>query len=160
MNILRPGQNYGWPVVSDGRYYAGPKVSPVPFKDGMTRPHISYVPSIAPGGMVFYTGDKFPGWKRNLFLGSMRMSNSPRTGHIERIVFNENWEVIRTEMLLLDLHQRIRDVEQSPDGYLYVITDEGADSVLMRLEPAAGLSQAKRKRRDPWGLAPLIPGDR
>lgn len=135
VNILRAGQNYGWPVVSDGRYYSGPKVSPVPFHDGMTRPHISYVPSIAPGGMVFYTGDKFPGWQRNLILGSMRMSNSPRTGHLERIVFNENWEMIRSEMLLLDLHQRIRDVEQSPDGYLYVITDEGTDSVLMKLEP-------------------------
>lgn len=138
VNILRPGQNYGWPVVSDGRYYSGTKVSTVPYKDGMTRPHISYVPSIAPGGMVFYTGDKFPGWQRNLFVGAMRMSNSPRTGHLERIVFNENWEVIRSEMLLFDLHQRIRDVEQSPDGYLYVITDEGADSVLLRLSPGAG----------------------
>ena len=137
VNILRPGQNYGWPVVSDGRYYSGTKVSTVPYKDGMTRPHISYVPSIAPGGMVFYTGDKFPGWQRNLFVGAMRMSNSPRTGHLERIVFNENWEVIRSEMLLFDLHQRIRDVEQSPDGYLYVITDEGADSVLLRLSPGA-----------------------
>ena len=136
VNILRAGQNYGWPVVSDGRYYAGPKVSgEMPVHEGMTRPHISYVPSIAPGGMVFYTGDKFPGWKRNLFLGSMRMSNSPRTGHIERIVFNNNWEVIRSEMLLLDLHQRIRDVDQSPDGYLYAITDEGADSVLLKIEP-------------------------
>lgn len=135
INVLKPGQNYGWPVVSDGRYYSGTKVSPVPFKDGLTRPHISYVPSIAPGGMLFYTGDKFPGWKGNLFVGSMRMSNSPRTGHLERIVFNENWEVVRSEMLLFDLHQRIRDVEQSPDGYLYVITDEGADSVLMKIEP-------------------------
>jgi len=136
VNILRPAQNYGWPVVSDGRYYAGPKVSgEMPVHDGMTRPHISYVPSIAPGGMVFYTGDKFPGWKRNLFLAAMRMSNSPRTGHIERIVFNENWEVIRSEMLLRDRHQRIRDVDQSPDGYLYAITDEGADSVLLKLEP-------------------------
>jgi len=137
VNILRPGQNYGWPLVSDGRYYAGTKVSAVPFRDGMTRPHISYVPSIAPGGMVFYTGDKFPGWQRNLFLGAMRMSNSPRTGHIERIVFNDSWEVVRSQMLLFDLHQRIRDVEQSPDGYLYVVTDEGADSVLMRLSPGA-----------------------
>jgi aldose sugar dehydrogenase len=137
VNILRPGQNYGWPVVSDGRYYSGTKVSPVPFHDGMTRPHISYVPSIAPGGMVFYTGDKFPGWKGNLLLGSMRMSNSPRTGHIERIVFNANWEVVRSEMLLLDLHQRIRDIEQAPDGTLLAMTDEGADSVLLRIEPGA-----------------------
>jgi glucose/arabinose dehydrogenase/cytochrome c5 len=136
VNILRPGQNYGWPLVSDGRYYSGRKVSgETPYKEGTVRPHISYVPSIAPGGMVFYTGDKFPGWKKNLFLGAMRMSNSPRTGHIERIVFNDNWEVIRSEMLLLDLHQRIRDVEQSPDGYLWAVTDEGADSVLLKLEP-------------------------
>ena len=103
----------------------------------MTRPHISFVPSIAPGGMVFYTGDKFPAWKRNLFLGAMRMSEAPRTGHLIRIVFNENWEMVRSEMLLFDLHQRIRDVEQSPDGYLYVITDEGADSVLLRLAPGS-----------------------
>jgi glucose/arabinose dehydrogenase/mono/diheme cytochrome c family protein len=138
INVLKAGQNYGWPIVSDGRYYSGTKVSPVPYKDGLTRPHISYVPSIAPGGMLFYTGDKFPGWKGNLFVGSMRMSNSPRTGHLERIVFNEKWEVVRSEMLLFDLHQRIRDIEQSPDGYLYVVTDEGADSVLMKIEPGPG----------------------
>jgi aldose sugar dehydrogenase len=137
INVLKAGQNYGWPIVSDGRYYSGTKVSPVPYKDGLTRPHISYVPSIAPGGMLFYTGDKFPGWKGNLFVGSMRMSNSPRTGHLERIVFNEKWEVVRSEMLLFDLHQRIRDIEQSPDGYLYVITDEGTDSVLMKIEPGS-----------------------
>jgi glucose/arabinose dehydrogenase/mono/diheme cytochrome c family protein len=135
VNVLKAGQNYGWPVVSDGRYYSGTKVSTVPYKEGMTRPHISYVPSIAPGGMVFYTGDKFPGWKGNLFLGAMRMSNAPRTGHLQRIVFNDEWEVVRSEMLLFDLHQRIRDVEQGPDGYLYVMTDEGADSALMRLSP-------------------------
>jgi len=137
INVLKPGRNYGWPLVSDGRYYSGAKISPVPYMEGLTRPHISYVPSIAPGGMLFYTGDKFPAWKGNLFVGAMRMSNSPRTGHLERIVFNEKWEVVRSEMLLFDLHQRIRDVEQSPDGYLYVITDEGADSVLMKIEPGA-----------------------
>ncbi len=135
VNVLRAGQNYGWPLVSDGRYYAGAKVSAIPHRDGMTRPHISYVPSIAPGGMVFYTGDKFPKWKGNLFVGAMRMSNAPRTGHLQRIVFNDEWEVVRSEMLLFDLHQRIRDVEQGPDGYLYVMTDEGADSALMRLSP-------------------------
>jgi glucose/arabinose dehydrogenase/cytochrome c5 len=135
VNVLRAAQNYGWPEISDGRYYSGIKVSPEPSKEGVTRPHISYVPSIGPSGMVFYTGDKFPAWKNNLFLGSMRMGESPRTGHIERIVFNENWEVIRNEMLLLDLHQRVRDIAQGPDGYLYVITDEGSNSVLLRLEP-------------------------
>jgi aldose sugar dehydrogenase len=136
INILRPAQNYGWPEINDGRYYSGRKVSPEPSKPGVTRPHISYTPSIAPSGMMFYTGDKFPTWKNNLFVGSMRMGETPRTGHIERLVFNDNWEVIRNEMLLLDLHQRIRDIEQSPDGYIYVITDEGMNSALLKLEPA------------------------
>ena len=135
VNILRAGQNYGWPVLSDGRFYGGKPISNVGYKDGITRPHLSYVPSIAPSGMVFYTGDKFPAWKNNLFIGAMRMGETPRTGHIQRVVFNEKWEAVRNEMLLLDLHQRIRDVEQSPDGYLYAITDEGADSVLLRLAP-------------------------
>ena len=135
VNILRAGQNYGWPVSSEGRYYGGKSISLLPIQDGITRPHISYVPSIAPGGLTFYTGDKFPGWKGNLFVAAMRMGEAPRTGHIERIVFNSNWEPVRNEMLLLDLHQRIRDVEQGPDGYLYAITDEGVDSVLLKLEP-------------------------
>ncbi len=135
VNILRPGQNYGWPVLSDGRYYGGKPISDTPHKDGITRPHLSYVPSIAPGGMVFYTGDKFPAWKNNLFMAGMRMGETPRTGHIQRVVFNEKWESVRNEMLLLDLHQRIREVEQGPDGYIYATTDEGADSVLLRLEP-------------------------
>ena len=135
VNILRPAQNYGWPHINDGRYYSGTKVSPEPSREGITRPHISYTPSIAPGGMVFYTGDKFPAWRNNLFIGSMRMGEAPRTGHIERLVFNDKWEVIRNEMLLLDLHQRIRDIAQGPDGYLYVITDEGMNSALLKLEP-------------------------
>lgn len=135
VNILRGGQNYGWPIVSDGRFYGGSSISPVPFKEGITRPHLTYVPSIAPGGLAFYTGDKFPAWKGNLFIAALRMGEAPRTGHIERVVFNDKWEPVRNEMLLLDLHQRIRDVKQSPDGYLYVITDEGADSVLLKLEP-------------------------
>ena len=135
VNVLRVGQNYGWPILSDGRYYAGQKVNDVPFQEGLVRPYISYVPSIAPGGILFYTGDKFPAWQKNLFIGSMRLGSTPRTGHLQRLVFNDDWEVIRREMLLVDLHQRIRDVEQSPDGYLYVITDEGEQSALMKLSP-------------------------
>jgi len=137
INILRPGLNYGWPLISDGRYYSGRKVSDIPYREGLTRPHISYVPSIAPGGMIFYTGDRFPAWKGNLFVGSMRMSNAPRTGHLERIVFNDRWEVVRSEMLLVDFHQRIRDVEQGPDGAIYVITDEGPTSAVMKIEPGS-----------------------
>ena len=72
VNILKPGKNYGWPVVSDGRDYRGPYLSVSPYKEGMERPHIVWVPSIALSGMVFYTGDRFPNWKRNLFVGGMR----------------------------------------------------------------------------------------
>ena len=137
VNILRAGQNYGWPVASEGRYYNGVQVPERPVQAALTAPHIGFVPSIAPGDVVFYNGDKFPAWKGNLFIGAMRFSEAPRTGHLLRIVLNEAGEQVRSEMLLTDLHQRIRSVAQGPDGYLWVTTDEGADSVLMRLEPGA-----------------------
>ena len=66
VNIIKAGKNYGWPVVSDGRDYRGPYMSASPYKEGMERPHVVWVPSIALSGMVFYTGDRFPNWKRNL----------------------------------------------------------------------------------------------
>jgi aldose sugar dehydrogenase len=136
VNILKAGQNYGWPVVSEGRYYAGPKVSPVSDRAGIASPHLAFVPSIAPGNLIFYTGDRFPNWKGNLFIGAMRFNEAPRTGHLLRIVLNEAGEQVRGEMLLYELHQRIRDVEQGPDGLIWVTTDEGRESALLRLEPA------------------------
>ena len=75
-------------------------------------------------------------WQRNLFVSGMREGEIARTGQLVRIVFNEKWEEMRRESLLRDLHQRIRDVRQGPDGLLYVITDEGANSVMLRIEPA------------------------
>jgi glucose/arabinose dehydrogenase len=84
--------------------------------------------------MTFYTGDRFPAWKGNLFVGSMTVGRIPRTGHLERIVFNEKGEQ-RRESLLTDLKQRIRDVRQGPDGLLYVLTDE-EQGALLRIEPA------------------------
>jgi glucose/arabinose dehydrogenase len=85
--------------------------------------------------MTFYTGDKFPRWKNNLFVGGLRQGEVPRTGQLQRLVFNEKWEEIRREALLRDLHQRIRDVRQSPDGYLYALTEEN-DAALLKFEPA------------------------
>jgi glucose/arabinose dehydrogenase len=134
VNILKAGQNYGWPVSSEGRYYSGPKFAKRA-DPALTPPHIAFVPSIAPGDVLFYTGDKFPAWKGNLFIGSMRLSEAPRTGNLLRIVLNDAGEQVRSEMLLADLHQRIRNVAQGPDGAIWVTTDEGADSVLMRIEP-------------------------
>jgi glucose/arabinose dehydrogenase len=135
INIIRAGRNYGWPIVSDGRDYRGPYISPSPYKDGMERPHVVFVPSIAISSIAFYTGDRFQNWKRNLFIGGMREGEIARTGQLVRIVFNDNWEEMRRESLLRDLHQRIRDVRQGPDGLLYVITDEGQNSALLRIEP-------------------------
>jgi glucose/arabinose dehydrogenase len=134
VNILRPGRNYGWPFVSDGRDYRGHYLSPVPYRDGMERPHVLWVPSIAVSGMAFYTGDRFPNWKRNLFVGGMREGEIARTGQLQRVVFNDNWDELRRESLLRDLHQRIRDVRQGPDGLLYVLTEED-EAALLKIEP-------------------------
>ncbi|MDP9112811.1 MAG: PQQ-dependent sugar dehydrogenase [Acidobacteriota bacterium] len=135
INLISPGHNYGWPLVSYGRNYGGERLSESPSREGITEPLVIWVPSIAPSGMTFYTGDRFPAWKGNIFVGGMRQGEIPGTGRLERIVFNSKMEELRRESLLLDLHQRIRDVRQGPDGYLYVLTEE-EDGALLRLEPA------------------------
>jgi glucose/arabinose dehydrogenase len=134
INVLKPGANYGWPYVSHGRSYMGPKTSENPWREGTEQPVVFWVPSIAVAGGTFYTGDRFPGWKRNLFVGGMRFGEVPRTGELQRIEFNEHWEELRREPLLRELHQRIRDVRQGPDGLLYVLTAENPGAVL-RVEP-------------------------
>jgi glucose/arabinose dehydrogenase len=135
VNLILPGRNYGWPTVSYGRTYEGPKVSDSPSRQGIEEPLVVWVPSIAPSGLTFYNGDRFPAWKGNLFLGGMRRGEIPGTGRLERVVFNDKMEELRRESLLTDLHQRIRDVRQGPDGYLYVLTEE-EDGALLRIEPA------------------------
>ena len=134
INVIKAGRNYGWPKVSYGRQYFGPYVSPQPSRRGMEQPALFWMPSIGATGMTFYTGDRFPAWKRNAFVGGLREGEIPRTGQLQRIVFNDKWQEVRRESLLRELHQRIRDVRQGPDGLLYVLTaeDEGA---LLRLEP-------------------------
>jgi len=135
MNLILPGRNYGWPLVSFGRGYDGPRISEVPTRDGIEQPVVVWLPSIAPSGLTFYSGDKFPAWKGNVFLGGMRRGEIPGTGRLERVVFNSKMEELRRESLLTELHQRIRDVRQGPDGFLYVLTDED-DGALLRIEPA------------------------
>jgi glucose/arabinose dehydrogenase len=133
-NIILPGRNYGWPVVSYGREYSGARVAQRPWQVGMELPEVVWIPSVAPSGMVFYTGDAFPAWQGNLFVGSLMTGRIQRTGHLERIVFNELGEEIRRESILGELRQRIRDVRQGPDGLLYLLTEED-DAALLRLEP-------------------------
>lgn len=135
INILQAGKNYGWPAVSFGRFYLGPRVTEKPWQEGMEQPLVFWVPAITPSGLAFYTGDKFPNWKNNVFVGGLRQGEVPRSGHLERIDFNGKWEELHRESMLHELQQRIRDVRQSPDGFLYVLTAEN-EGALLRIEPA------------------------
>jgi aldose sugar dehydrogenase len=133
VNILKPGANYGWPKVSFGRDYSGPQITN--FGEGVTLPVVFWAPSISPSGLMFYTGDKFPAWKGNVFVGALLGGAVQGVGHLERISFNENWDETARQSLLTDMAQRVRDVRQGPDGLVYVVTDEDNGS-LIRIEPA------------------------
>ncbi|MCC6631038.1 MAG: PQQ-dependent sugar dehydrogenase [Gammaproteobacteria bacterium] len=135
INILLPGRDYGWPQVSFGRDYSGRRISEHPTRAGFEPPLVFWVPAIAVAGMAVYTGDKFPAWKGNVFVGGLMEGRIPGTGHLQRIVFNEKTEEIRRESLLREFRQRIREVRQGPDGLLYLLTDED-DGALLRIEPA------------------------
>jgi glucose/arabinose dehydrogenase len=134
INIVKAGKNYGWPTVSMGRSYEGPWQGKFE-KDGMEGPLVYWMPAIAASGLMIYTGDKFPQWRNNAFVGAMRYGEIPNTGHLQRIVFNEKTEEMRREMLLSEFRQRIRDVKQGPDGFVYLLTDENPGA-LLKLEPA------------------------
>jgi glucose/arabinose dehydrogenase len=134
LNIILPGRNYGWPDVSLGRDYDGPWQGQFQ-KDGIERPIVYWMPSIAVSDLLFYTGDRIPRWKGNALVGAMRYGEIANTGHMQRVVFNAAGEEIRREMLLTDLRQRIRAVKQAPDGTIYLLTEE-AQGALLRIEPA------------------------
>jgi glucose/arabinose dehydrogenase len=134
INVIVAGRNYGWPVVSFGRDYAGPRVSEHPTQPGMESPLVAWIPSIAVAGMAVYTGNRFPKWRGNVFVGAMREGEIPGTGHLQRIVFNEKTEEMRRESMLRELRQRIREVRQGPDELLYLLTDEDPGA-LLRIEP-------------------------
>jgi glucose/arabinose dehydrogenase len=134
VNILAPGANYGWPLISLGRTYGGAWQGPFT-KEGFKDPIVYWTPSIAVSSLAFYTGDRLPRWKGDVFVTGMRYGEIPGTGQLHRILINKNFEELRREPLLVDLRRRLRDVKQSRDGLLYVLTDE-ADGVMLRIEPA------------------------
>ena len=142
VNVILPGRNYGWPIVSYGRDYDGARTSPTPWQDGFEQPLIVWVPSIAVTGIAFYTGNRFPAWKGNVFVGGLQRGRISRTGRLERIVFNGRGEEIRRESLLTELKKRVRDVRQGADGLLYVLVEDdasgptGGETALLRIEPA------------------------
>jgi len=132
INFLEPGGNYGWPTHGYGRDNDG---SPMPLPTAaMAASWITWNPGITPSGLLFYTGDRFPEWKGNLFVGSIQRGRIPGTGGLERVVFNEKLWELRRESLLQDFHQRVRDVRQGPDGLIYLLTEED-DGAVFRLEP-------------------------
>ena len=135
INILKPGANYGWPVVSYGRTYPGAWQSDRFWREGFEYPIVYWTPSIAVSGMTFYTGSKLAKWKGDVFVGALRTGEVPGTGHLERILFNEKMEELRRESLLTEFRQRVRDVRMGPDELLYVLTDE-TDGAVLRIEPA------------------------
>jgi glucose/arabinose dehydrogenase len=135
VNLIKPGRNYGWPNYSYGRNYDGAPLSDTPVGPGIEKPLLVWLPSIAPSGLLVYEGDKFPAWNGNLFVGSARWGEIPGTGSLQRVVLNDTYGEIRREALLGDLHQRVRDVAQGPDGLIYVLTD-GPENAVLRIEPA------------------------
>jgi aldose sugar dehydrogenase len=133
LNIIVPGGNYGWPLASYGIDYDGQPAAPRRAHVNMIEPKLLWVPSIAPSGTMFYTGERFAKWRGNLFVGALMEGRMPGSGHVQRIAFNEHGEQLR-ERLLSELKQRIRDVKQGPDGLFYILTDE-VDGALLRVEP-------------------------
>lgn len=133
VNRLEAGGNYGWPLVSLARAYAGPWQTGRFQMDGTIDPEAFWMPGISPSSLTFYDGEEFPRWQGDLFVAGMQEGQIPGTGHLQRIKFNDAGEEIRRERLLTDLRQRIRDVDVGPDGRLYLLTDED-DGVVMRIE--------------------------
>ena len=127
INLIVAGANYGWPVISYGKEYSSPfAVGEGTHRDGMEQPVKVYIPSIAPGSLIMYSGDALSKWKGNLFSGALKLR------HINRIVLDENGQVIKEERLLESLDERIRALAQSPEGWIFFSTDSGK---IFRISP-------------------------
>ena len=127
INLIHSGANYGWPIISYGKEYWGDiAVGEGTHRKGMEQPVKVYIPSIAPGSLLLYSGNALPGWKGNLLSGALKLR------HVNRIVLSKQGEVLKEERLLEDLDERIRALAQSPQGWLYFSTDSGK---IFRLRP-------------------------
>jgi glucose/arabinose dehydrogenase len=133
LNHPQAGKNYGWPVITYGVDYSGARIGEGTAKEGMEQPVYWWDPVIAPSGAAFYTGDAYPGWRGSLLIGSLQ------PGALVRLAMQGD-RVTREERYLGDLNERIRDVQQGPDGLLYLLTDNPEGRIL-RLEPTGALTQ-------------------
>src|SRR5512144_724711 len=129
INIPEAGKNYGWPIITYGRDYSGEKIGEGTAKPGLEQPIYYWDPSIAPSGMAFYTADRFPAWRGDLFVGSLKFALLVR-------LELDGTKITHEERLLEELSERIRDVRQGPDGLLYLLTDN-PDGRILRVEPGA-----------------------
>lgn len=127
INIVRPGRNYGWPVIAYGRHYSGLKIGEGTHKAGMEQPIFYWDPSIAPSGAMFYTGNAFPQWRGNLFVGALK-------DHLLVRLTLDGDAVLRQDKYLEELGLRIRDVRQGPDDAIYLLTDED-DGAILKVTP-------------------------
>lgn len=128
INLIRPGRNYGWPVISHGREYWGPfQVGQGTEKAGMEQPVKYYTPSIAPGSLLLYSGRAFPQWAGNLMAGALKLE------HLNRVVLDPSGRAVKEERLLGELQGRIRALAESPEGWIYLSIDSG---LIFRLRPA------------------------
>ena len=128
LNIIQSGNNYGWPAISFGMDYSGAYVTPYTEAPGMQQPVIYWTPSIAPSGFCEYTGDVFKNWKGNLFVAALAEKS------VRRLVMQDG-KVESQEILFTELEHRIREIQASPDGYLYLLTDS-EDGQLLRVSPS------------------------
>lgn len=120
INLVLPGRNYGWPVISYGKEYWGPKaVGEGTHRKGMEQPVKQYTPSIAPGSLLLYSGKAFPAWRGNLFAGALKLR------HLNRVTLSKSGKATGEERLLKDLNVRIRALAESPQGWIYFSTDSG-----------------------------------
>lgn len=128
LNLEQPGKNYGWPLVTYSKEYFGPEITQERSRPGMVDPVTVWTPAIAPSGLAVYTSDRIPQWKGNLFAGGLVSQD------VRRLEADATGKIIRQQSIRIG--QRVRDVRQSPDGFLYVLTDEN-NGKLIRLEPGS-----------------------
>lgn len=128
LNLLNAGRNYGWPIVTFSQEYFGGEITPLRSKPGMVDPKLVWTPAIAPSGLTVYNGDRFPQWRGSLFLGGLASRD------LRRLVLDNSGKVTSQEVIKIG--QRVRDVRQGNDGFLYILTDQ-SNGELIRLQPSS-----------------------
>lgn len=141
INIIQAGKNYGWPVITYGINYNGTPITDKRKMDGMEQPIHYWDPSIATSGMLIYTGDAFPNWQGDIFTGALKLM------HLNRIKLDKNYKLVTEERLLKDQHSRIRDIEQGPNGNIFVATDSAKGKIL-KISPLDKIDAKKEEKKE------------